>query len=121
LPEDHLARFVVDIVSQLNIHPLTETYDGRGSKAYHPEILLSLLFYGYATGVYSSRKIEQVTYDSVAFRFISVNTHSDHDTIATFSKRFLNQLQPLFVQILVLAGEMGIMKLGKVSLDDTKV
>ena len=121
LPEDHLARFVVDIVSQLNIRPLSEAYGGRGSKAYHPEILLSLLFYGYATGVYSSRKIEQATYDSVAFRFISVNTHPDHDTIATFRKRFLDQLQPLFVQILVLAREMGVMKLGKVSLDGTKV
>ncbi len=121
LPEDHLARFVVDIVSQLNIRPLSEAYAGRGSKAYHPEILLSLLFYGYATGVYSSRKIEQATHDSVAFRFISVNTHPDHDTIATFRKRFLDQLKPLFVQILMLAREMGIMKLGKVSLDGTKV
>ena len=117
LPEDHLARFVVDIVSQLNTQPLSAAYGGRGSKAYHPEILLSLLFYGYATGVYSSRKIEQATYDSVAFRFISVNIHPDHDTIATFRKRFLDQLQPL----LLLAREMGIMKLGKVSLDGTKV
>ena len=121
LPEDHLARFVVDIVSQLNLRPLSEAYAGRGSKAYHPEVLLSLLFYGYATGVYSSRKIERATYDSVAFRFISANTHPDHDTIATFRKRFLDQLQPLFVQILMLAREMGLLKLGKVSLDGTKV
>jgi transposase len=121
LPEDHLARFVVDIVSQLNLHPIGEAYAGRGSKAYHPEILLALLFYGYATGVYSSRKIEQATYDSVAFRFISANTHPDHDTIATFRKRFLNELQPLFVQILLLAREMGLLKLGKVSLDGTKI
>jgi len=121
LPEDHLARFVVDIVSQLNLRSITETYAGKGSKAYHPQILLSLLFYGYATGVYSSRKIEQATYDSVAFRFISANTHPDHDTIATFRKRFLDQLQPLFVEILMLAREMGLLKLGKVSLDGTKV
>jgi len=121
LPEDHLARFVVDIVSQLNLRPITEVYVGRGSRAYHPQILLSLLFYGYATGVYSSRKIEQATYDSVAFRFISANTHPDHDTIATFRKRFLDQLQPLFVEILMLAREMGLLKLGKVSLDGTKV
>ena len=121
LPEDHLARFVVDIVSQLDIRPITQAYAGRGSKAYHPEILLSLLFYGYATGVYSSRKIEQATHDSVAFRYISVNTHPDHDTIATFRKRFLDQLKPLFVQILMLAHEMGLMKLGKVSLDGTKI
>lgn len=121
LPEKHLARFVVDIVSQLNLRPLAETYSGKGFKAYHPEILLSLLFYGYATGVFSSRKIEKATYDSVAFRFISANTHPDHDTIASFRKRFLEQLKPLFIQILTLAHEMGLMKLGKVSLDGTKI
>ena len=121
LPEKHLARFVVDIVSQLNLRPLAETYAGKGFRAYHPEVLLSLLFYGYATGVFSSRKIEKATYDSVAFRFISANTHPDHDTIATFRKRFLEQLKPLFVQILLLASEMGLLKLGKVSLDGTKI
>jgi transposase len=121
LPEEHLARFVVDIVSQLNLRPLAETYEGKGLSAYHPEILLSLLFYGYATGVFSSRKIEQATYDSVAFRFISANTHPDHDTIATFRKRFLKQLKPLFVQILMLAREMGLLKVGKISLDGTKI
>jgi len=121
LPENHLARFVVDIVSQLDLHPLSEAYAGKGIKAYHPQILLSLLFYGYATGVFSSRKIERATYDSVAFRFIAADTHPDHDTIATFRKRFLEQLKPLFLQILVLASEMGFLKLGKVSLDGTKV
>jgi transposase len=121
LPEEHLARFVVDIVSELNLQPLADAYAGKGHKAYHPEILLSLLFYGYATGVFSSRKIEKATYDSVAFRFISANTHPDHDTIATFRKRFLEQLKPLFVQILMLAREMGLLKLGKVSLDGTKI
>jgi transposase len=108
-------------VSQLNLQPLAEIYAGKVFKAYHPEILLSLLFYGYATGVFSSRKIEQATYDSVAFRFISANTHPDHDTIATFRKRFLEQLKPLFVQILMLAREMGLLKIGKVSLDGTKI
>ncbi len=121
LPERHLAQFIVDIVSQLDLRPITETYAGKGFKAYHPEIILSLLFYGYATGVFSSRKIEKATYDSVAFRFISANTHPDHDTIAAFRKRFLEQLNPLFVEILMLAREMGLLKLGKVSLDGTKV
>jgi transposase len=121
LPEKHLARFIVDIVSQLNLRPLAEAYAGKGLKAYHPNILLSLLFYGYATGVFSSRKIEQATYDSVAFRFISANTHPDHDTIASFRKRFLEQLEPLFVEILMLAREMGLLKLGKISLDGTKI
>ena len=121
LPEDHLARFVVDIVAQLDLRPIVNHYGGRGSKAYHPQILLALIFYGYATGIFSSRKIEQATYDSVAFRYIAANTHPDHDTIATFRKRFLKELQPLFVQILIIAKEIGLLKLGKVSLDGTKV
>jgi transposase len=121
LPEKHLARFVVDIVSQLDLRSVSEQYGGRGSKAYHPRMLLALLFYGYATGVFSSRKIEQATYDSVAFRFIAANNHPDHDTIACFRKRFLGELKPLFVQILVIAKEMGLLKLGTVSLDGTKV
>lgn len=121
LPEDHLTRFVVDIVSQLDLRSITDQYGGRGSKAYHPRMLLALLFYGYATGVFSSRKIEQATYDSIAFRFIAGNNHPDHDTIATFRKRFLGELNSLFVQVLVIAKEMGLIKLGKVSLDGTKV
>jgi len=84
-------------------------------------MLLSLLFYGYATGTFSSRKLEMATYDSVAFRFIAANTHPDHDTIATFRKRFLEQLKPLFQQILTIAHSMNVLKLGKVSLDGTKI
>lgn len=121
LPENHLARFIVDIVSQLDLRHITQAYNCKGSKAHHPSVLLSLLFYGYATGVYSSRKIERATYDSVAFRFIAANTHPDHDTIATFRKRFLIEIQPLFVQILLVAKEMGLINVGKVSLDGTKV
>lgn len=121
LPEDHLARFVVEIVSQLDLRPLKDAYAGRGSRAHNPEILLAILFYGYATGTFSSRKLERATYDSIAFRFIAANTHPDHDTIATFRKRFLNELKSLFVQILLIAQQMGLLKLGKVSLDGTKV
>lgn len=121
LPEEHLARFIVDIVAQLELRSIVHQYGGRGSRAYHPRMLLALLFYGCATGVFSSRKLEKATYDSVAFRFIAANTHPDHDTIASFRKRFLNELQELFVQILLIAKEMGLLKLGKVSLDGTKV
>ena len=121
LPKDHLARFVVDIVSQLDLGPLEKAYGGRGSRAYHPEVLLSLLFYGYATGVFSSRSLERATYDSVAFRYITANTHPDHDTIASFRKRFLSELKPLFTQILMIAHQLGVLKLGNVSLDGTKV
>lgn len=121
LPDGHLARFIVDIVAQLDLTTIKSSYAGRGSKAHHPEMLLALLFYGYATGVFSSRKLEQATFDSVAFRYIAANDHPDHDTIATFRKRFLPQLTPLFVQILLIAHQMGCLKLGKVSLDGTKI
>jgi len=121
LPENHLARFVVDIVSQLDLWPLSSAYAGRGSDAYPPGNLLALLFYGYATGIFSSRKLETSTYDSVAFRFITANMHPDHDTIATFRKRFLKELKPLFAQILMIAHDMGVFKLGKISLDGTKI
>ncbi len=121
LPESHLARFVVEVVSKLDLGELERAYAGRGSKAYHPEMLLAMLFYGYATGTFSSRKLEEATYDSVAFRYIAANTHPDHDTIATFRKRFLKQLKPLFVQILLLARTMGFLNLGKISLDGSKV
>ena len=121
LPEEHLARFVIDIVDQLDLRELEAGYGGGGKQPYHPALLLSLLFYGYATGVFSSRKLEQATYDSVAFRYIAANQHSDHDTIAHFRRRFLKELESLFVQILVLAKQMGLFKLGKVSLDGTKI
>ena len=121
LPDDHLARFVVDIVDQLDLNHLSAVYTGRGSKPFHPAMLVSLLFYGYATGVFSSRKLEKASYDSIAFRYICANTNPDHDTIASFRKRFLPELSALFVEILVVAEVMGLVKLGTVSLDGTKI
>jgi transposase len=121
LPEKHLARFVIDLVDQLDLSNLEKRYGGGGKQPYHPALLLALLFYGYATGVFSSRKLEQATYDSVAFRFITGDTHPDHDTIAVFRKRFLPELEGLFVQLLVVARVTGLFKLGKVSLDGTKI
>ena len=122
LPEQHLARFVVDLVEQLDLGEITSRYGGSGGKrAYHPAMLVALLFYGYATGVFSSRKLEQATHDSVAFRYITGDEHPDHATIASFRKRFLAELQGLFKQILVLAVTLGVMRLGRVSLDGTKV
>lgn len=121
LPKGHLARFVVDIVDQLDLRSLKASYAGRGSQPYHPAMLVALLFYGYATGVFSSRKLERSTYDSVAFRYIVANSHPDHDTIATFRKRFLPELSKLFVEILMIANQMELLKLGNVSLDGTKI
>ena len=121
LPEDDLARFVVDIVDQLDLSGLTRQYRGAGSAAYHPSMLVALLLYGYATGTYASRRIEQASYESLAFRYIAANTHPDHDTLCTFRKRFLKELGALFVQVLSIAQEMKLVKLGTVALDGTKV
>jgi transposase len=89
LPERHLARFVVEVIVGLDLRAMTGDYRGSGEASYHPSVLLGLLVYGYATGVFSSRKLERATYDSVAFRFIAANQHPDHDTIASFRRRFL--------------------------------
>jgi transposase len=121
LPEQHLARFVVEIVEQLDLSDLVAAYAGTGSKPYHPAMLVALIFYGYATGVFSSRKLAQATHDSIAFRFICANTHPDHRTIADFRKRFLAELEALFTEILLIAQAMGLVKLGTVSLDGTKI
>ena len=121
LPEQHLARFVVEVIDGLDLSAMVKSYRGTGSAGYHPVLLLGLLVYGYATGVFSSRKLERATYDSVAFRFIAVNEHPDHDTIATFRRRFLKDIEALFVRVLELAREMGLLKLGTVALDGTKI
>ncbi|MGZ8173503.1 MULTISPECIES: IS1182 family transposase [Methylobacter] len=121
LPEGHLARFIVEVIDQLDLSKLTRRYSGSGSAAYHPAIMLALLVYGYASGTFSSRKIERATYDSVAFRFIAANHHPDHDTLAHFRKTFLVELEDLFVQVLSLAQAMKLVKLGQISLDGTKI
>jgi transposase len=121
LPEKHLARFVVEVIDGLDLRAMVGAYRGSGSASYHPRILLGVLVYGYATGVFSSRKLERATYDSVAFRFIAANDHPDHDTIATFRRRFLKEIEALFVQVLLLAREMGVLKMGTIGLDGTKI
>ena len=121
LRERHLARLVVEMIAGLDLRAMTGCYRGSGEAPYHPRLLLGILVYGYATGVFSSRKLERATYDSVAFRFVAANEHPDHDTIAVFRRRFLSQIEALFVQVLVLAREMGVLKLGTVALDGTKV
>ena len=121
LPPEHLARFVVDSVALLDLSALYAHYGSRGGEPYAPEVLLGLLFYGYATGVFSSRKIERATYEAVPFRFIAGNQHPDHDTLATFRRTFLPELKELFVQVLLLAQETGVLKLGTISLDGTKM
>ncbi|MBD3251235.1 transposase [Candidatus Uhrbacteria bacterium] len=121
LPPNHLARFVVEIIAQLDLSSIYEQFAPVGGAAYAPEILLGLLFYGYATGIFSSRKIEQGTYESIPFRYIASDLHPDHDTIANFRKTFLPEIQELFVQILLLAEAAGVLQMGNISVDGSKV
>src|SRR3979490_220278 len=121
LPERHLARFVVEVIDRLDLSAMSRSYRGTGSASYHPALLLGLLVYGYATGVFSSRKLERATYDSVAFRFIAANDHPDHDTIATFRRRFLKEIKGLFGRVLELGREVGVLKMGTIGLDGTKI
>jgi len=121
LPPAHLARFIVDVIGQLDLSKIYKRYASQGGEAIAPEILLGLLFYGYATGTYSSRKIEKATHESIPFRFIAGGLHPDHDTIANFRKTFLAEIQELFVQVLLLAEAVGVLQLGNISLDGSKI
>lgn len=121
LPEHHLARFIVEIVEGLDLTAMERVYGTSGSAPFHPALLLSILVYGYATGVFSSRKLENATYDSIAFRFVAADEHPDHDTLNTFRKRFLKDIEALIVQVLMIARTMGVLKLGNIALDGSKI
>lgn len=123
LPEGHMAHFIIDVVEQLDLSKIYSSYqgDGRGQPPYDPKMMICLLFYAYCTGVPSSRQIEKRTYEDVAFRVIAANRHPDHDSICDFRRRHLKALAGLFVQILRLCQQAGLVKLGHVALDGTKV
>lgn len=121
LPAEHLARFVVDVVAQLDLSAIYARYRGQGGEAYAPEVLVALLFYGYATGVFSARKIERATYEVLPFRYVGGNLHPDHDTLANFRKTFGREIKELFVQVLLLAQTAGYLQLGNISLDGSKL
>src|SRR6266481_2874744 len=124
LPEGHLARFVAEVVETLDLSAIYAQYeegDGRGLAAYDPRMMVRLLLYGYCRGVASSRRIERATYEDVAFRYLATDEHPDHDTIANFRKEHLANLSQLFVQVFRLCQQAGLVKLGHVALDGTKV
>ena len=124
LEEGHLARFIADVVGELDLGDIYGSYaekDGRGQSAYAPELMVRVLLYGYATGVYSSRKIERRTYEDVAFRYLSGDQHPDHATLSEFRKRHLPALSGLFTQVLLLCSKLGLVKLGHVSIDGSKI
>jgi transposase len=123
LPEDHLVYFIRDVERQLDLSAIYGSYDGTqgGNPAYDPGMMTTLLIYAYCVGVVSSRKIERATYESIPFRVLTADQHPDHDTIAEFRRRHLEALAVLFVQVLRLCRKAGLVKLGHVSLDGTKV
>ena len=121
LPKNHLALYIANVVESLDLGAIERAYAGRGSDAYHPATLMSLLIYGYATGAFSSRQIERSTYDSIAFRYLASNRHPDHDTLANFRRRFGDEFKSLFVQVLQIAQANRLSQFGKVSLDGTKI
>lgn len=121
LPPEHLARFIVSVIAMLDLSAIYAQYATRGGEPYAPEILLGLLLYGYVSGVFSARQIERATYESIPFRYIAGGWHPDHDTLANFRKTFLPQITDLFVQVLLVAKEAGVLQLGRLSLDGSKV
>jgi transposase len=123
LPEDHLVWFVRDVVAELDLRAILAAYDGSrgGQPAYDPAMMTALLVYAYCVGMPSSRKIERATYENVPFRVLAADQHPDHDTIAAFRRRHLAALSGLFVQVLALCRRAGLVKLGRVALDGTKV
>src|ERR1700691_4156316 len=124
LPGDHLARFIADVANELDLSAIYAEYerkDGRGLSAYHPLLMTRLLLYGYCIGITSSRKIEKATYDTLAFRYLSADQHPDHDTLAAFRQEHLDTLASLFVQALRLCQKAGLVKLGNVAIDGTKM
>ena len=123
LPEGHLALWVSDLVDTLDLSDIRRVYenDGRGHPAYDPRMMVKLLVYGYCVGIWSSRRIEQATWTDVAFRVLGANQHPDHDTIAAFRRRHLKEFRRLFVRVLELCQAAGLVKLGRVALDGTKM
>jgi transposase len=115
LPEDHLVYFVSDVAETLDLSAIYESYDEeRGYPPYHPLLIVKILLYGYARGVYSSRKLARACAEDVAFRVLCAGNQPDFRTIADFRKRHLEALSGLFVQILRLCQQAGLVKLGHV-------
>ena len=121
LSDDHLARFIVAVIDCLDVSTLEASYSGGGSPPYPPKMILALLFYGYVTGTFTSRKLEKSTYEYIPVIYITGNTHPDHNTINKFRQRFLGEMKELFIQILLYAYGLGVLRLGDVSLDGTKI
>jgi transposase len=123
LPEDHLAYFLADLVEVLDLEPILATYGGvtRGTAPYHPQLLVKVLLYAYTVGIPASRQIARKLEEDVAFRVLAANQRPDFRTLSDFRKQHLPALANLFVQVLKLCQRAGLVKLGHIALDGTKV
>ena len=123
LPDGHLAIFISDVVDELDLSPIFRFYedDDRGAPPYDPQMMTKILFYAYCNGIQSSRKIEKKQYEDIAFRYLAVNNFPNFRTISDFRKDHIDVLEDLFIQVLLLCDEAGLVKLGTVALDGTKV
>src|SRR6478752_10646282 len=121
LPEDDLARFIVAAAERVRQGAFHTNRQAGGKPQYHPRLMVALLVYCYANGVFSSRRIERATYRDIGARFIVANPHPDHDTIATFRRTNKAAFEAAFLEVLLLAREMRILKLGTMSIDGTKI
>lgn len=123
LPEGHLVHFIRDLTGRLDLSAIYAAYNGThgGQPPYHPQMMVGMLLYGYCTGVFSSRKLEKATWEQVPFRVLSGDQHPDHSVISLFRSRHLSALSQLFMQSLQLCHKAGLVKLGHVALDGTKI
>ena len=124
VPEDHLARFTAEVTGELDLSAIYAHYergDGRGAAAFDPLLMTRLLLYGYCTGLTASRKLEEATYFDVPVRYLCADQHPDHDVIAEFRRTHLQALAGLFVQVLGICQHAGLVKLGNVAIDGTKM
>ena len=123
LPEGHLAYFIAETVDLMDLSAFFKHYegDGRRNQPFHPRMMVKILLYGYATGVFSSRKLARKMREDVAFRVLAAGKFPAHRTIAEFRQRHLHEFQALFVQLVRIAGEAGVVKLGTVAVDGSKV
>jgi len=121
LPEDDLAHFVVAAVDRVPLGAFAVPGRTGGKPQYHPRLMLALLIYSYANGIFSSRRIERATYRDIAVRLVAANLHPDHDTVAVFRRSNKAAIEAAFLQVLLLAREAGLLRLGMVSIDGTKI
>jgi transposase len=121
VPEDDLVHFIIEAVERVDMKKFAINYSGSGSAQYDPRVMLALIIYCYANRIFASRKIEQATHLNVCVRFVAVNTHPDHDTICTFRRENFTAIDEAFLQVLTIANELKILKVGTISVDGTKI